>query len=191
MFARLKGIVVEISPDRLILDVNGVGYDVVAPERTLALLQLNQPATFWIYTAVREDAIVLYGFESKGDKNAFELLISVNQVGPKLALSALSALPVDALAHAINSNDLRTLTGISGIGKKTAERLVLELRGKIVAVAAASVIAPDDPLPLALGRLGYKPSEIDTVVLKLQERGLGAAPLQARLAEALRIFATA
>lgn len=189
MYARLRGTVAELGGDRIILDVNGVGYDVLVPERTLATLQVNQNVTLWIYTAVREDAIVLYGFESKGDKNAFELLISVSQVGPKIGLAALSALPVDALAHAINSNDLRTLSGISGVGKKTAERLVLELRGKIIAVAAASVTAPDDPLPLALGRLGYKPSEIDGVILKLQDRGMGAAPLQARLAEALRIFA--
>ena len=188
MIARLAGTVVEVGGDRLVLDVRGVGYEVLVPERSLAVLRVDTAAVLQIHTAVREDAITLYGFGSLSEKRAFELLIGVSQIGPRTALSILSALTVDALALAINSNDLRTLSGVPGIGKKTAERLVLELRGKLSAVAAASVTAPDDPLPLALGRLGYKPSEIDSAILKIQERGMGAAPIQARLAEALRIL---
>lgn len=189
MIARLSGVVVEVGSDRVVVDVGGVGYEVLAPERSLALLRTDSPVVLQIHTAVREDAITLYGFASIGEKRAFEQLIGVSQIGPRTALGILSHLSVEALALAINSNDLRTLSGVPGIGKKTAERLVLELRGKLAAMALAAASAPDDPLPLALGRLGYKPSEIDGVILKLQERGLGAAPLQARLAEALRIFA--
>jgi Holliday junction DNA helicase RuvA len=188
MISRLRGLVADVESDRLTLDVNGVGYEVLLPERSLAVLRPDQPVTLFVYTAVREDAITLYGFQSLSEKRAFEQLIGVSQIGPRTGLAILSALTVEALAQAINGNDLRTLSGVPGIGKKTAERLVLELRGKLSAVAAAAIIAPDDPLPLALGRLGYKPSEVDTAILKLQERGMGSAALQARLAEALRIL---
>lgn len=188
MIARLAGNIVEVGGDRVVLDVQGVGYEVLVPERSLAVLRVDAPAVLQVYTAVREDAITLYGFNTLGEKRAFELLIGVSQIGPRTALSILSSLTVDALALAINSNDLRTLSGVPGIGKKTAERLVLELRGKMAAVAAATLSAPDDPLPLALGRLGYKPSEIDSAILKIQERGMATAPIQARLAEALRIL---
>ncbi len=187
MIGRLRGTVAEVDGEQLILDVGGVGYAVLVPERLLATLRGD--VTLWIYTAVREDAITLYGFGNAAEKKVFEQLISVSQVGPRIGLSALSALSVDALAQAINGGDVRTLSSISGIGKKTAERLILELKGKLSGGASTVIHSPDDPLPLALGRLGYKPSEIDSTLQILKERGMSAAPLQARLAEALRIFA--
>ncbi len=190
MISRLHGVVVETGGDRVCLDVQGVGYEVLVPERAMPLLRLDQGATLYVHMNVREDAITLYGFPTTSEKKAFEQLIAVSQIGPRSALAILSALPVDQLALAINGNDLKTLSSVPGIGRKTAERLVLELRGKLAAVAAASVAAPDDPLPLALGRLGYKPAEIDNAILKLKERGMAGAPLQARLAESLRIFSS-
>lgn len=193
MIARLRGTVAEIALDRLVIDVNGVGYDVQVPARTAEAARLDTALTLHVHTAVREDAIALYGFATASEKETFLLLTTVQQVGPRLALNALSALTVDAFARAVNTNDLRALTGISGVGKKTAERIVLELKGKLVASATAAApaarVAPDDPLPLALAQLGYKKSEIDVVIAKLAERGLDKAPLQERLAESLRIVA--
>lgn len=193
MIARLRGTVAEVSADGIVLDVNGVGYDVQVPGRTAEAARLETTMTLHIHTAVREDAIALYGFATPSEKETFLLLTTVQQVGPRLALNALSALTVDAFARAVNTNDLRALTSISGVGKKTAERIVLELKGKVVAGSstpiAAARTAPDDPLPLALAQLGYKKSEIDVAVAKLSERGLESATLQERLAESLRIFA--
>lgn len=195
MIARLRGEVVEIGVDRLVVDVQGVGYEALVPSRTSEGARVGTAVTLFVHTAVREDAITLYGFSSAAEKEAFELLIGVNQVGPRIALSCLSALAPDALARAIEGNDLRTLTKVNGVGKKTAERMVLELRGKLAfspaaagAPSPAPRAAPDDPLPLALAQLGYKKSEIDGALARLAEQGLGDAALDARLAASLRYF---
>ncbi len=196
MIARLRGTVAEVAPDHVVLDVNGVGYEVFVPARTAETTRVDAPLTLHVHTAMREDAITLFGFTSPSEKETFLLLTTVQGVGPKLALGTLSALTVDALSRAVNGNDLRALTGIPGVGKKTAERMVLELKGKLAwapasaAVATATKAAPDDPLPLALAQLGYKKSEIDVALARLAERGLGEAPLDKRLAESLRIFST-
>ncbi|MFN7147141.1 MAG: Holliday junction branch migration protein RuvA [Myxococcota bacterium] len=194
MIARLRGTVADVAPDHVVLDVNGVGYEVFVPARTAETARVDATLTLHVHTAMREDAITLYGFAAPAEKETFLLLTTVQQVGPKLALSALSAMTVEALSRAINGNDLKALTAISGVGKKTAERMVLELKGKLAwtpasgAVATAPKAAPDDPLPLALAQLGYKKSEIDVAIARLTERGLGDAPLDKRLAESLRIF---
>jgi Holliday junction DNA helicase RuvA len=195
MIARLRGTVAEIGPDRLTVDVGGVGYDVCVPGRTAETATLEGTIVLHVHTAVREDAITLYGFASAVEKVTFELLIGVNQVGPKLALATLGAMPPAELGRAIEGNDLRALTAIPGVGKKTAERLVLELRGKLAWVPAPSPVAvvrpaPDDPLPLALAQLGYKKSEIDLALAHLVEHGLNEAPLQERLGAALKRFAS-
>ncbi len=194
MIARLSGSVAEIAPDHLVLDVQGVGYEVFVTARTAETARLESPLTLHVHTALREDSLTLYGFTSAAEKATFLLLNTVQGVGARTALNALSALAVDALASAVNGNDLRALCTIPGVGKKTAERMVLELKGKLTfSVAAiptsAPRAAPDDPLPLALAQLGYKKSEIDTALARLAERGLSAAPLNDRLAESLRIFA--
>lgn len=194
MIARLRGTVAEIGPDHLVVDVQGVGYEVLVPGRTAKTAQEEAPVLLHVYTAVREDAITLYGFATPAEKATFEVLIGVNQVGPRMALGILGALPPADLARAVEGNDLRTLTGVPGVGKKTAERLVLELRGKLAwaPVPAAGVVTstrPDDPLPLALAQLGYKKSEIDGVQARLAERGLADAPLPERLSAALALFA--
>jgi len=194
LIARLVGTVVAVEPDAIVVDVSGVGYAVSVPGRVAVGARLEGGIVLWVHTAVREDAITLYGFESTTDKAAFQTLIGVSGIGPKLALATLSALTVPDLARAVEGNDLRTLSGIPGVGRKTAERLVLELRGKLAwspasAATPAQAAAPDDPLPLALAQLGYKKSEIDMAVARLAEAGLAAAPLSERVAAALRTFA--
>ncbi|MES2639867.1 MAG: Holliday junction branch migration protein RuvA [Myxococcota bacterium] len=194
MIARLRGDVVEIAPDHLVLDVNGVGYEVFVTTRTADTARLDAQLTLHVHTALREDALTLYGFASASEKVAFLQLNTVQGVGARTALNALSTLAVDALATAVNGNDLKALCGIPGVGKKTAERMVLELKGKLSGAAAAIPTsapraAPDDPLPLALAQLGYKKSEIDQALARLSDRGLTAAPLNDRLAESLRMFA--
>lgn len=197
MIARLRGEVAEPGADRLVLDVNGVGYELLVPARTAEAARPGATLTLHVHTSVREDAIVLFGFSTLAEKSAFEQLVAVNGVGPRTALSILSSLAPDALARAIEGNDLKTLTSVSGVGKKTAERLVLELRGKLAyAPASAASVAhvratPEDPLPLALAQLGYKKSEIDLALAKLAEQGLAAGPLDARLQASLRYFSGA
>ncbi len=194
MIARLRGEVAEIAPDHLVIDVHGVGYEVFVTTRTADTARLDATLTLHVHTALREDALTLYGFASAGEKAAFLQLNTVQGVGARTALNALSTLAVDALAHAVNGNDLKALCGIPGVGKKTAERMVLELKGKLAFAAAAIPTsapraAPDDPLPLALAQLGYKKSEIDQALGRLADREMTGAPLNDRLAESLRFFA--
>lgn len=187
MIAMVRGRVVESSASGVVIDVNGVGYDVSVPGRTA--LRLAGEVTLWIHTSVREDAIQLFGFESQSEKALFQQLITVQSVGPRTGLNALDALTADALARAINAGDLRALGQISGVGKKTAERIVLELKGKVSA-PVGEVVAPaakvDDAFALALAQLGFKKSEIDTASAHLAEEGMAAAPLAERIAAALR-----
>lgn len=185
MIARLRGEVVERGPGWLVVDVNGVGYEVLVPVRVAEATR--DSVTLSVYTAVREDAITLYGFANSDEKAAFESLIGVSGIGPKLGLACLSGLTVDALARAINGGDVRTLSAVPGIGKKTAERLILELKGKLSggAVSAGGVATPaarsDDALPLALAQLGYKRAEIDLALANLNDLGKSAAPLPERI----------
>lgn len=189
MIARLRGEVVLTEPGKLVIDVGGVGYEVLTPAR-------DQPvgiATLFVHTDVREDAIVLYGFLSLDDKEIFQKLRTVDGVGPKVALSALSHLTVPQLVAAINAGDTRTLIGIPSVGKKLADRLILELKGKLFAVATTSTPTPsapkaDDTFALAMAQLGYKKSEIDAVAGRLAEQGLGDAALPARITAALGLL---
>lgn len=192
MIARLKGTIEEVGAAHVVVDVGGVGYEAQVPARLVQTAREGAPVVLYVYTAVREDAITLYGFATAAEKSTFELLIGVSQVGPKLALSLLGALTPGELGRAIEGNDLRALTNVSGVGKKTAERLVLELRGKLawapVTPVAVARPAADDPLPLALAQLGYKKTEIDLAVARLAEKGLSDAPLPQRISAALATF---
>ena len=194
MIARLAGTVAEIVGDAVIVDVNGVGYAVGVPLRSAEAMREGEPCVLSVHTVVREDAITLYGFLTREDKVAFELLISVSQVGPRIGLNALSKLTAAQLGAAIEGNDLRTLSSISGVGKKTAERIVLELRGKmsVAPVAAAGVVVAakpvDDGFSLALAQLGYKRSEIDMAQARLKADGLADHTLGERITAALRVL---
>lgn len=139
MIARLEGNLVEKSPERLIVDVHGVGYEVRVPLSTYASLPPpGSPIRLLIHTHVREDALNLYGFESFRERHLFEKLISVSGVGPKLALALLSGLSADELSEAIQSGDTAPLGKVPGVGRKTAERLVVDLRDKLGALSGAT-----------------------------------------------------
>ena len=135
MIAQLRGTLGDKRPNQVLVDVGGVGYLVHIPLSTFyALGDLHSNVTLLIHTQVREDAISLYGFLSAREKHLFELLISASGVGPVLALKILSGMSVDDLVPAVRSGDLARLTRIPGVGRKTAERMIVELRDKLAAV---------------------------------------------------------
>jgi Holliday junction DNA helicase RuvA len=135
MIAQLRGTLGDKRPNQILVDVGGVGYLVHIPLSTFyALGDLHSNVTLLIYTQVREDAISLYGFLSSREKHLFELLVSASGVGPALALKILSGMSVDDLVPAVRSGDLVRLTRIPGVGRKTAERIVVELRDKLAAM---------------------------------------------------------
>ncbi len=162
----------EKRPNQVILDVNGVGYLVAIPLSTFAALgDLHSEVTLLIHTHVREDALALYGFLSAREKHFFELLLGASGVGPSLALKILSGMNVDELVPAIRTGDLARLTRIPGVGRKTAERIVVELKDKMEAVAA-EVSRPAVPSPggaeadvkSALINLGYDERSAESAV---------------------------
>ena len=160
MIARLSGTVLEKHPMRVVLDVNGVGYEVHVPLSSFgAVGEPGTTLTLRVHTHVREDALMLYGFASPLEQRVFEHLISVSGIGPRLGLSVLSGLAPIELVQAIASADVARLTTIPGIGRKTAERIVLELKEKLGAVAAADPTLPPtgprEDLLSALVNLGY------------------------------------
>jgi Holliday junction DNA helicase RuvA len=153
MIAILRGTLFEKHPNQVIVDVGGVGYDVTIPVSTFsALPEAGGPVELRIHTHVREDAIALFGFASADEKTLFEKLISVSGVGPKLAVTILSGLATPDLVGAIRSGQVNLLVRIPGIGKKTAERLVLELRDKLEGLAG--VAPPAERAEAALSAVG-------------------------------------
>ena len=180
VIGRLRGQLLEKSPNQAILDVHGVGYEVTIPVSTF--YQLPDPggeAELAIYTHVREDALALYGFRTAREKQVFEKLISVSGIGPKLAITILSGLEAQDLVPAIRQNDLARLTRIPGVGKKTAERMVLELRDKLAVVEAAGMEgAPpatgftqqEEDVLSALTNLGYQRQVAERTLKTLANR---------------------
>jgi Holliday junction DNA helicase RuvA len=165
VIAHLRGSILEKQPNRIVIDVNGVGYDVFVPLSTF--YGLGEPGAgiaLRIHTHVREDAFVLYGFATSLEQELFERLIGVSGIGPKVALAVLSGIEPQELIRAIERGDLARLTAIPGVGKKTAERIVLELKDRLprpaVAAAATGAAAPEPPalrddVVSALVNLGY------------------------------------
>jgi len=203
VIGRLTGIVAaEGVDDSFVLDVGGVGYELVGPMGTVGrarALGAGETLTFHVHTHVREDALLLFAFATPEDKATFRILISVSNVGPKMALAVLSAMPADELARAVGSKDLAKLVAVPGIGKKTAERLLLELKDKIAPVPrraaterreAAHEAGPThaELLSGALTRLGYRPNEAERVIQQLGAR-VEAEPVQALVREALVLLA--
>ncbi len=132
MIASLTGKIQYIASDRCVVDVNGVGYEVfLSTEGLSRLLEKGEDVFLHIHTNVREDAFILFGFNTRAEKEMFLTLKTVSGIGPKLALAILSGMPVDALCQAISMEDVKGLTTISGVGKKTAERLCMELKDKV------------------------------------------------------------
>src|SRR5436189_6253791 len=141
MIASLRGALLEKRPNQVIVDVHGVGYDVSIPISTYSVLpDTGKEVSLKVHTHVREDAIALFGFLTADEKMLFEKLIGVSGIGPKLAITVLSGLAAPDLTAAIRGGDVQRLTRVPGIGKKTAERMVLELRDKVDLVAGA--VAP-------------------------------------------------
>jgi Holliday junction DNA helicase RuvA len=166
VIARLKGTLVEKTPTRLIVDVGGVGYDVLVPLSTFYTVgEAGSAVALRVHTHVREDVIALYGFASAVEQDLFERLIGISGIGPKLALAVLSGIDAGELVRAIRSQDVARLTNIPGVGKKTAERIGLELKDRLPvalqpAGATAVQSAPGDQLRddllSALTNLGYQ-----------------------------------
>lgn len=139
MIAHLRGIILEKQPNAAVVDVGGVGYALTIPVSTFSRLpNVGDEAAFQVHTHVREDALALFGFLTRMEKEIFEKLISVNGVGPRLAVTVLSGLPTAELLLAIRSGDVNTLIKIPGVGRKTGERIILELREKLGAAEGAA-----------------------------------------------------
>lgn len=179
MIALLKGTLIEKMPEVVIIDAGGVGYEVFIPLSTFYDLPApGAAATLHIHTRLREDSLRLFGFFSQQEKQIFEVLIGINKVGPKLALAILSGLPFSELWAAVSSNDVARLSAIPGVGKKTAERLALELRDKLAAPVGQKGEQPpvssnpmrDDALS-ALVNLGYKKQDAEKALDRLNEDG--------------------
>ena len=172
MIARLFGRVADKQPNRLIVDVSGVGYDVQVPLSTYYVSgDVGSEMALRIHTHVREDQLALYGFATELELTMFEKLIAVSGIGPKLALSVLSGIEPRELAGAIQRNDIARLTAIPGVGKKTAERMSVELRDRLPKTIDAAPASPGDSLRedliSALANLGYHRQAIDKVLDKL------------------------
>lgn len=183
MIGYLRGALLAVSPERVLLDVQGVGYEVAVPLSTF--YEIEKRATdssvgLFIHTHLREDGIALFGFWTEREKRIFERLIGVSGIGPKLARVILSGMPPDDFLAALAGGDLGRLSTIPGIGKKTAERLILELKDKMRELAAelppstkASTSDPD--VVSALVNLGYKPPQAERAVAEARRERPDAA----------------
>lgn len=191
MIARLKGFIIEVTPESAILDVNGVGYEVSCSLNTLAELQADlmggmgatakpsKPVEVYTYTHVREDVLQLFGFSTKTEKQLFTTLLKVNGIGPKMAINILSGASVEQILEMIETEDVKALSKLPKVGKKTAEQMVLTLKGKLVihepatgkkvgaATAKLQLPLSHREIHSALVNLGFRPQDVDAVVSQL------------------------
>lgn len=192
VIGRLRGTLAEKQPPHLLLDVNGVGYELEVPMTTLYRLPaVGEPVILHAHLVVREDAHLLYGFFEKRERELFRELIRLNGVGPKLALALMSGLEVDELVRCVQSQDTAALVKVPGVGKKTAERLLVELKDRFKAWESIPSIAPlvvepqlaqavssaENDAVSALISLGYKPQEASRAVAVVKEDGLSSEDL--------------
>jgi len=181
MIAHLRGRILEKHPSHVILEAAGVGYEVTISVPSFSGLPAEgAEVSLYIHTHVREDMLALYGFLRREEKQLFERLIGVSGIGPKLAITVLSGIAADALVTALRGNDLAALTRIPGVGKKTAERMVLELRDKLDGLAAAPAPPPatrmEEDVVSALVNLGYQRVSAEQAVKRaLEKAGIGAS----------------
>jgi holliday junction DNA helicase RuvA len=200
MIALLTGRLAFKAPTHLALDVQGVGYEIFIPLSTYYNLpNLNDSLSLSIHTHVREDAIQLFGFSTQQEKDAFVLLMTVSGIGPKSALGILSALPVSDLVSAIQSGDVEKLETVPGIGKKSAGRLVLELKDKLTKLHPALEPAADttaqgqdkifDDALSALTNLGYRASDAKEALKRIRKVRSGTPSLQELIRETLKELA--
>lgn len=168
MIGHLSGKIISAKPTKILLDVNGVGYSVNITISTFEKISELETASLFIYTNVKEDSITLFGFFTDAEKEMFELLISVNGVGPKTAQSLLSGISVQDLKSAIKTSDVSRIIAAPGIGRKTAERLVLELRSKVDNISGEGIFSEahsvNSEAVAALTTLGYNQKIAENVV---------------------------
>ncbi len=177
MIGCLIGEVFALEAPTVLLNVNGVGYEVDTPLSTFCQLQKGQKVTLWTHLTVREDAQLLYGFLDAQEKTIFRTLLKVNGVGPRMALGILSTLSIDLLIHTVENEDINTLIKVPGVGRKTAERLMIELRDRFKTLASGSTAvnstttqiqfssnSPVAEAEAALQSLGYKPAEAQKLI---------------------------
>ncbi|MDR3558328.1 MAG: Holliday junction branch migration protein RuvA [Candidatus Pacebacteria bacterium] len=171
MIAKLTGIVSDTGTRYAVIDVGGIGYKVSVTDDTLHRLEIGAQASFLTYLAVREDALDLYGFLSKKDREFFELLISISGIGPKSALNILSLVTADTLAESVRTGSVAHLVKVSGIGRKTAEKIVLELKDKLGGMSESNGISAgmssDMDAILALQALGYESDDAREALKKV------------------------
>jgi Holliday junction DNA helicase RuvA len=189
VIGRLRGTLAEKQPPHVIVDINGLGYELEVPMTTLYRLpSVGEPLTLHTHLVVREDAHLLYGFFEKRERELFRELIRLNGVGPKLALALMSGLEVDELVRCVQAQDTSVLVKVPGVGKKTAERLLVELKDRFKAweivpgmsplVAeprgGSAVSSAENDAVSALISLGYKPQEASRAVSAIKEDGLSS-----------------
>jgi Holliday junction DNA helicase RuvA len=197
MIAHLSGKLTYKSPVTIIIDVNGVGYQVFIPLSTFyALPELESKISLGIHTHMREEALKLFGFYTIDEKKIFEKLITVNKVGPKLALTILSGMPPADILSTIDSNDIVKFSTIPGIGRKTAERLILEMRDKLDGLSLDFVAKKgpgpekglfDDALS-ALVNLGYKKSQAEQTLKKVYAEKVGDTSIENLIKDSLNLL---
>ncbi|MDD5170325.1 MAG: Holliday junction branch migration protein RuvA [Syntrophales bacterium] len=202
MIARINGILIQKSAQSVVIDTQGVGYRVTVPLSTFyGLPEVGEPVILHIHTQVKEDAISLFGFLTPDERDIFEVIISVSGIGPKLAVNILSGISAPELITAIIQSDLKKLVGIPGVGKKMAERLVLELKDKVlkmhpvqpvpsVTTGTQRLEALKDDALSALVNLGYKNTAAKDAIDKvLQDEAMEKATLDVVLKGALKMLA--
>ena len=168
MFGHITGKIFDLKGTKAIIKTGGIGFVIHSTPSYLSKLKTGLEASFWTHTAVRETSIDLYGFETEEELRIFELLITVSGVGPKSGLAILSVAGVKSIEEAVGTGDTSSLTKISGIGRKTAEKIVLELNGKLVTRRYGEKGASEDiDVFEALKSLGYREREIQEIIKKL------------------------
>ena len=190
MIGRLKGIIVEKQPPEILLDVNGVGYEVTLPMSCFyELPNVGEAATVLTHFVVREDAQLLFGFNTKTERALFRELIKTNGVGPKLALAILSGMTADQFIHNVEQGEIAALVKLPGVGKKTAERLIVEMRDRLKGFGGYDLFNPapessgmagggaKDEALAALQALGYKASQAEQLMKKIAKPGMDAEQL--------------
>lgn len=189
MISKLDGKIVYVSEKFLVINVVGVGYKVSPTSDILTTAKIDNDISLWIYTAVRENAIELYGFRNMDELSFFELLLDVSGIGPRSALGILGIAPIETLRRAIATGDTTYLNKVSGIGKKTAEKIIVELRDKFAMYKDDSLsdgeIRDEEDVLEALKSLGYSQNEARDALKKISNETKGA---NARIKEALRLL---
>jgi len=178
VIGRISGLLIEKRPPQIIIDCNGVGYEIEAPMTTIwALPEINQQVSLYTHLAVRDDAHLLYGFSTEGERRLFRSLLKVNGVGTKMALVILSGMDANAFAECVHAGDVVRLTALPGVGKKTAERLIVEMRDRVDDLRSDDARqtprepSRDKPVNDAISgliALGYKPAEASKYVHALE-----------------------